>query len=69
MNRNLEIATREFDQAKLVLAQIQVDNLLNLLKGNPYENYLCGKLHGIQYELQRQMGLLTNTNNSIKIEE
>jgi len=69
MNRNLEIATREFDQAKLVLAQIQVDNLLNLLKGNPYENYLCGKLYGIRYELQRQMGLLTNTNNSIKIEE
>jgi hypothetical protein len=69
MNRNLEIATREFDQSKLVLAQIQVDNLLNLLKGNPYENYLCGKLYGIRYELQRQMGLLTNTNNSIKIEE
>jgi len=57
------------DKTKLILAQIQVDNLLNLLKGNPYENYLCGKLYGIQYELQRQMGLLTNTNNSIKIEE
>jgi len=69
MNRNLEIATLEFEQSKLVLAQIQVDNLLNLLKGNPYENYLCGKLYGIQYELQRQIGLLTNTNNSIKIGE
>ena len=57
------------DKTKLILAQIQVDNLLNLLKGNPYENYLCGKLHGIKYELQRQMGLLTNTNNSIKIGE
>jgi hypothetical protein len=57
------------DKTKLILAQIQVDNLLNLLKGNPYENYLYGKLHGIKYELQRQMGLLTNTNNSIKIGE
>jgi hypothetical protein len=57
------------DKTKLILAQTQVDNLLNLLKGNPYENYLCGKLHGIKYELQRQMGLLTNTNNSIKIGE
>ena len=55
-------------QTKLILAQMQVDNLLSLLKGNPYENYMCGKLYGIKYELQRQMGL-TNTNNSIKIEE
>ena len=43
----------------LILAQIQVENLLNLLKGNPYENYMCGKLYGISYELKRQLNLLT----------
>ena len=68
MNRNLEIATLEFNQAKLVLAQIQVENLLSLLKGNPYENYMCGKWYGIKYELERQIGL-TKTQQSTTIEE
>ena len=68
MNRNLEIATLEFNQAKLVLAQMQVENLLSLLKGNPYENYMCGKLYGIKYELERQIGL-TKESNSSTIEE
>ena len=54
------------EQETLILAQMQVNNLLNLLKGNAYENYMCGKLYGIHYELQRQ---LTNLNESIKIKE
>ena len=54
------------EEAKLHLAQMQVNNLLSLLKGNAYENYMCGKLYGIQYELQRQ---LTNLNHSSKIKE
>ena len=45
------------EQTKLILAQMQVENLLNLLKDNPYENYMCGKLHGIKYELERQLKL------------
>ena len=39
----------------LILAHIQVENLLQLLKDNPYENYLCGKLYGVKYELERQI--------------
>ena len=54
------------EQQKLILAQMQVDNLLSLLKGNSYENYMCGKLQGIKYELNRQ---LTNLNHSTKMKE
>jgi len=54
------------EQQKLILAQMQVDNLLSLLKGNSYENYMCGKLYGIKYELNRQ---LTNLNHSTKMKE
>ena len=57
------------EQQKLILAHQQVNNLLNLLKGNAYENYMCGKLHGIRYELQRQMSLLTNTKISSTIKK
>jgi len=57
------------EQQKLILAHQQVNNLLNLLKGNAYENYMCGKLHGIKYELQRQMSLLTNTKISSTIKK
>ena len=43
------------EETKLNLAHIQVENLLKLLKGNPYENYMCGKLYGVKYELERQI--------------
>jgi len=45
------------EKEKLLLAQMQVENLLVLLKNNPYENYMCGKLYGVKYELQRQLSL------------
>ena len=54
------------EQTKLILASYQVDNLIMILKGNPYENYMCGKLYGIKYELRRQ---LTNLDQSTKITE
>ena len=57
------------EQQKLILAHQQVNNLLTLLKGNVYENYMCGKLYGIRYELQRQMSLLTNTKISSTIKK
>lgn len=57
------------EKEKLILAQMQVENLLNLLKGNPYENYVCGKLYGIKYELNRQLSCLTGTNIYTKIGE
>ena len=65
----METTSSFSNETKLHLAQIQVENLLNLLKGNPYENYMCGKLHGIKYELQRQLNNLTNTNHYTKIKE
>jgi len=51
------------EETKLILAQMQVENLLELLKDNPYENYMCGKLYGVKYELERQI-----TNNRTKKE-
>ena len=57
------------EEAKLHLALMQTHNMLNLLKGNAYENYMCGKLYGIKYELQRQLSLLTNKQSSSTIQE
>jgi hypothetical protein len=57
------------EEAKLHLALMQTHNMLNLLKDNPYENYMCGKLYGIKYELQRQLSLLTNSKQSTTIQE
>lgn len=54
------------EQTKLILASYQVENLLSLLKGNAYENYMSGKLYGIKYELNRQ---LTNLSHSSKIKQ
>jgi hypothetical protein len=39
---------------KLVLAEIQIDNLVELLKENEYENYLYSKLIPIKCEIERQ---------------
>jgi len=57
------------EETKLHLALIQTHNMLNLLKGNSYENYMYGKLYGIRYELERQIALLTNSKQSITIEK
>ena len=46
----------------LILAHIQVENCLKLLADNPYENYLCGKLYGVKYELERQISNHSNCN-------
>ena len=56
------------EETKLHLALMQTNNMMNLLKGNPYENYMCGKLYGIKYELERQIGL-TKTQSSTTIKE
>lgn len=45
------------EEVKLHLALMQTHNMLKLLKGNVYENYMCGKLYGIKYELERQIQL------------
>ena len=43
------------DKTKLILAQIQLNNLVELLKGNEYEKFLCSKLSSIEIELTRQL--------------
>ena len=45
------------EKEKLILAQQQVFNLLNLLKGNQYEQYMNLKLTSVYYELERQLSL------------
>jgi len=54
------------EEAKLLMALQQVNNLVSLLEGNQYENYLFSRLISVQIELQRQ---LTNLKVSTKIEK
>jgi len=54
------------EEEKLFTAIHQVDNLVSLLDGNDYQNYIFSKLSSIKYELERQ---LTNLEQSSKIEE
>ena len=54
------------EQEKLIIALNQVENLITLLKGNEWEQYLLTKLITVKYELERQ---LTNLDNSSKIKK
>jgi hypothetical protein len=53
------------DEEVLLIAIMQVDNLVNLLEDNPYKNYLYTHLSPIKYELDRQ---LTNLVTTVKME-
>lgn len=57
------------DQQKLVIALSQIENLTSLLEDNHYKTFLYNHLIPVKYELQRQLSLLTQTNNSSKIKE
>ena len=52
------------DQTKLILTLMQIDNLISLIDGNEYQQFLYGNLISIQVELQRQ---LTNIQHSSKM--
>ena len=39
----------------LLAAQQQIENVLNLIKGNEYESYMNLKLTSVWYELDRQL--------------
>jgi len=52
------------EETKLILALMQVDNLVSLTSENEWKSYLYGHLSSIKYELERQ---LTNLNHSSKI--
>jgi hypothetical protein len=49
------------DEEVLTIAIMQVDNLVTLLDGNPYKNYLYNHLSPIKYELDRQLTNLVTT--------
>jgi hypothetical protein len=55
-------------ETKLHLALMQTNNIVELMKGNPYESFFNNKLIGIQVELERQISL-TKTQSSTKITE
>jgi hypothetical protein len=54
------------EQTKIILALMQIDNLISLIEGNEYQKFLYGHLVSIRVELQRQ---LTNLKNSTTIKE
>ena len=43
------------EKTKLILAQMQINNLVELLKDNQYERYLYSHLITIDVELKRQL--------------
>jgi hypothetical protein len=46
------------EEEKLLIAIHQVDNLVTLLDGNEYQNFIYSKLSSIKYELERQFCML-----------
>ena len=45
------------EKEKLFIAKQQVENIIKLIKDNPYENYMNTKLISVYYELERQISL------------
>jgi hypothetical protein len=43
------------EKTKLILAKMQINNLVEMLKGNEYEKFFYSKLIGIDAELSRQL--------------
>jgi len=54
---------------KIILAEMQINNLLELTKDLQYTAFLKSHLLPVKYELQRQVHLLTGTNYYNRIEE
>lgn len=57
------------EKEKLILAQMQIENLTELLKDNEYKVMIYGHLISIKVELDRQLSCLTGTNYYTKIKE
>jgi hypothetical protein len=45
------------EQTKLILANMQVDNIVNLMAGNEWEKYFVSHLIPIKCEIERQLSL------------
>jgi hypothetical protein len=56
-------------KAKLILAEMQINNLISLTQDLQYQGFLTSHLLPVKYELQRQLHLLTGTQNYNRIEE
>ncbi len=57
------------DKEKLLLAIMQVENVISLNKDNPYEQYMFRHLSTVLYELKRQLTNLTFVEESTKLEK
>ena len=57
------------EETKLHLALMQTNNILSLIQGNQYEQFMKNKLVTLQVELNRQLSLLTNNKKSSTIKE
>jgi len=57
------------EEAKLHLALMQTNNILNLIQGNQYEQFMRNKLISLQVEMNRQLSLLTSSKQYHRIEE
>ena len=57
------------EEVKLHLALMQTNNILSLIEGNQYEQFMKGKLIGLQVEINRQLSLLTFEKEQSKMEE
>jgi len=55
-------------ETKLILALLQVENLVKLLESNDYKSFLYSHLITVQTELNRQL-LLTKYQQTSKIKE
>ena len=53
---------------KIILAQMQIDNLIELTKELQYQAFIKSHLLPVKYELQRQMHLLTASKEYSKIQ-
>ena len=56
-------------KTKLILAQMQVENIRNLLKEGPYSGFFTSHLLPVKYEIERQLCNLTGYNKYTKIKE
>jgi len=56
-------------KTKLILAQMQVENIYELLKEGPYAGFFSSHLFPVKFEIERQLHCLTGQGKYTKITE
>ncbi len=56
-------------KTKLILAQMQVENIRNLLQDGQYAGFFTSHLLPVKYEIERQLCNLTGYNKYTKMKE